>query len=373
LLGRFAVGSQESDAVCKRRCIVYIRAMVHLRIVAPAAVADRALEALEATASVCNIVVMKAAATRPAGDVILCDVPREEASVVIADLRELGVDHDGSIAVETIDTLVSDHAARAEEAAKGSPADAVVWEEVEARTSESASLSASFAAFMILAALIASVGIYVDSPILIVGAMVVGPEFGPIAGFCVAIVQPPRSLALRSFVALAVGLSVAIAAVLVASFAFKATGVAPRHFTQADHGLSQVIASPDFFSFFVALCAGAAGILSLSTAKSGALIGVLISVTTIPAAANIGVAAAYGDWPAFRGSLTQLGVNVVAILLSGTVTLALQRAVYERRRRRHVREGFKTRWPIGMRSGEPKSEPEQSPPAPAPEKPAARL
>ena len=36
--------------------------------------------------------------------------------------------------------------------------------------------------------------------------------------------------------------------------------------------------------------------LSLTTAKSGALIGVLISVTTIPAAANIGVAAAYGDW-----------------------------------------------------------------------------
>ena len=36
--------------------------------------------------------------------------------------------------------------------------------------------------------------------------------------------------------------------------------------------------------------------LSLSTAKSGALIGVLISVTTIPAAANIGVAAAYQDW-----------------------------------------------------------------------------
>jgi uncharacterized membrane protein len=41
--------------------------------------------------------------------------------------------------------------------------------------------------------------------------------------------------------------------------------------------------------------------LSLSTAKSGALIGVLISVTTIPAAANVGVASAYGDWTSFGG------------------------------------------------------------------------
>jgi uncharacterized hydrophobic protein (TIGR00271 family) len=342
--------------------------MVHLRIVAPARLAGRAVEVLEATPSVCNLVVLQAAARRPAGDVILCDVPREEASVVIADLRDLGVHREGSIAVEMIDTQVSAYASEAEEKAKGSPSDAVIWEEVEARTSESASLSASFLAFMILAALIAAVGIYLDSPILIVGAMVVGPEFGPIAGVCVAIVQPPRSLALRSFVALAVGLSVAIAAAVVASVAFKATGVAPQHFTQADHSLSQIIASPDFFSFFVALCAGAAGILSLSTAKSGALIGVLISVTTIPAAANVGVASAYGDWPAFRGSLTQLGLNVVAILLSGTLTLALQRALYERRRRRHLREDSLPRRRFGVRA----LRPEHAPPAPPPEEHAAR-
>jgi uncharacterized hydrophobic protein (TIGR00271 family) len=342
--------------------------MVHLRILAPAALAESAFALLDATESVCHLVVLKGAARRPPGDVILCDVPREEASIVVADLRDLGVHHEGSISLETVDTLISDDAAEAEETAKGSPADAVVWEEIEARTSESTSLSASFLAFMILAALIAAVGIYVDSPILIVGAMVVGPEFGPIAGFCVAIVQPPRSLALRSFVALAVGLSAAIAATVVASVTFKATGVAPQQFTQTDHSLSQIIASPDFFSFFVALCAGAAGILSLSTAKSGALIGVLISVTTIPAAANVGVAVAYADWPAFRGSLTQLGVNVVAILLSGTVTLALQRWLYERRRRRHLRGGSLPRWRIGARA----SRTDPARPVRPPEEPAAR-
>ena len=112
----------------------------------------------------------------------LIDVAREAASVVIDDLRELGVPSDGSISIEEIDSQLSTAAERAERAAPGSPGDAVVWEEVEARTSESVELNANFLAFMVLACLIASVGIMLGQPILIVGAMVVGPEFGPLAG-----------------------------------------------------------------------------------------------------------------------------------------------------------------------------------------------
>jgi uncharacterized membrane protein len=83
----------------------------------------------------------------------------------------------------------------------------------------------------------------------------------------------------------------------------------------------------------VALLAGIAGVLSLSTAKSGALIGVLISVTTMPASANVGVAAAYRDWDECGGAASQLGINLIAIVLAGVTTLAIQRALYVRRRR----------------------------------------
>ena len=75
----------------------------------------------------------------------------------------------------------------------------------------------------------------------------------------------------------------------------------------------------------VALLAGTAGVLSLSTAKSGALIGVLISVTTIPAAANVGVAAAYADWNEVGGALAQLLINLGAIIVAGVGTLSFQR------------------------------------------------
>ena len=310
--------------------------MLHMRIVAPHDRSENALELLLQAPSVCNVIELGPVSRKPAGDVILCDIAREDASVVISDLKELDIHLDGSIALEVIDTELSRFADHAEEVAKGAVGDAVVWEEVEERSEENVELSAAFLWFMVLAGLIASVGIFLDSAILVVGAMVVGPEFGPIAGFCVAVVQKRGPLARRSFLALAAGFPVAIAVVFAATLAFKATGITPSTFSQENHQLSNVIANPDFFAFFVAACAGAAGMLSLTTSKSGALIGVLISVTTIPAAANIGVSAAYGDWGAWRGSMGQLALNLAAILLAGTLTLYIQRLAYQRRRRRHL-------------------------------------
>jgi uncharacterized hydrophobic protein (TIGR00271 family) len=310
--------------------------MIHLRIVSPPDLTERVMETLTRTDSVINIIRLDAAAQRPDGDVILCDVAREDASVVIGDLKALGLRERGSITLEQIDTAISQAADDAERHAPGMASDAVVWEEVEQRTSESVELSGVFLLFMVLAALIAAVGVYLDSEILIVGAMVVGPEFGPIAGFCVALVQRRRDLAVRSGVALAVGFPLAIAAVFVATLVFRATDLTPNDFTAADHSIANLISSPDAFTVIVALCAGAAGMLSLSTAKSGALIGVLISVTTIPAAANIGVAAAYGDRDGWTGSLAQLALNLTSIVVAGTAVLAAQRALYARRRRRHI-------------------------------------
>jgi uncharacterized hydrophobic protein (TIGR00271 family) len=310
--------------------------VIHLRIVAPSDLSEQALGLLCESDSVCNVIWLEGAAREPEGDVILADVAREDASVVVSDLKELGIPEHGSIALEEVDSQISAHAKRAVEKARGAVSDAVVWEEVESRTSEQVELSGVYLMFMTLAGLIAAVGIFLNSPILIVGAMVVGPEFGPIAGFCVALVQRQRQLAWRSFVALAVGFPVAITVVYLTTLIFKLTGVTPDDFTSDDHSLSNIISSPDFLSFFVACCAGAAGMLSLSTAKSGALIGVLISVTTIPAAANIGVAAAYGDWEAWRGSIAQLAINGAAITLSGTATLFIQRLLYRRRRVRHL-------------------------------------
>jgi uncharacterized hydrophobic protein (TIGR00271 family) len=312
--------------------------MIHLRIVAPEDAAHQALEILRSSPAVLNVVHLHAAATKPDGDLILCDVAREEASVILGDLKELDIPHVGSIAVEHIETELSDAAKAAEEAAPGLPSDAVVWEEVEQRTSENTELSVSFVAFMVLAMQIGAVGILLDQPILIVGAMVVGPEFGPLAGLSVALVQRQKKLARRSLAALAVGFPTGILLACLSTLVFQGIGVSPDDFVPSDHELTGFISDPDFFSFFVAFVAGTAGILSLTSAKSGALIGVLISVTTIPAASNVGVAAAYGDWGEAGGAAAQLGINLTSIVLAGVLTLFIQRRYYLARRVKHIRD-----------------------------------
>lgn len=336
LSGPEAVGSGPNAWRPGRRPAPYAARVIHLRIVSPPALTEPTLRVLEDSPSVVNLILLSDAARAPRGDVILCDVAREDASIVLADLRELGLDDQGSIAIEVVDATRSKVAREAVKRASGDEADAVVWETVEQRTSEESSLSWSYLTFMALAAGIAVSGIFTDNPILIVGAMVVSPDFGPLAGTCVAIVERRRGLALRSLSALIVGFALAIVVATGLAWVLDWSGAIPAIFDPTE-GISKLIASPDAFTFIVAICAGVAGVLSLSTAKSGALIGVLISVTTIPAAAEVGVSAAIGSWDLAGGAALQLLANVVTLVIAGTLTLALQRAGYARRAAKHHR------------------------------------
>jgi uncharacterized hydrophobic protein (TIGR00271 family) len=312
--------------------------MIHLRIVAPEQIAHQALELLSGSPAVINVVHLHAASKKPEGDVILCDVAKEDASIILSDLKELDIPAQGSIAVEHIDTAISDAAVAAEKAAPGQPSDAVVWEEVESRTSEDTELSFSFVLFMFAAMQIAAVGIVLDQPILIVGAMVLGPEFGPLAAVSVALVNREAQLARRSLGALLVGFPIGVLGAMGTTLFMKWIDEFPDTFDETRHPFTDFITDPTFLSFFVAFVAGAAGILSLTSAKSGALVGVLVSVTTIPAASNIGVAAAYGEWGDAGKAATQLALNLGGIVAAGVLTLFIQRRYYVARRRKHLRD-----------------------------------
>ena len=308
--------------------------IVHLRLVVPAEAAQGVLDVLDRSAAVFNVVRVPGVSVKPAGDLVLCDAAREDVSVVVDELRRLGLERSGSIAIDPVGSTLSTEATRASLAAIGSPSDAVIWEDVEARTAESAELSFSFVAFMVLATMIAAVGILTDSQILIIGAMVVGPEYGPLVGLCVALVQRRVELAKRSATALVVGFPLGIVSALVLVLLLRAAGPAPDTVAAHARPATFFISHPSTFSVLVALLAGVAGLLALTTARSGALMGVLISVTTIPAAGNVGVACAYGSWDELRGALEQLGLNLSCIVVAGVATLAVQRAGFFRRLRR---------------------------------------
>ena len=308
--------------------------MIHIRLVVPAELTQVVTDLLEAAPEVTNLWRAKGAALKPKGDLISADVAKEGTSAILDRLRALGLAERGSISIETVDASVSSVAIAAELASPGSPADAIVWEEVEGRISESAVLSTSFILFITLATLIGAIGVITGSIVLIIGAMIVGPEYGPLAGICVALIERRPKLAAVSGKALVVGFPLGIVASFVLTLVLKGTGIAPGQLAAGDHELTLFISNPNWYSAIVAALAGVVGMLALVSARSGALIGVLISVTTIPAASNVGVAAAYGDPAQAGGAAGQLAINLIAILASGLVVLSVARWARRRRTRR---------------------------------------
>ncbi len=297
--------------------------VLHLRVIAPDEMRDRVIDALRDNPGVTHVVVHRDAAIDPQGDEISADIARESANEIIDALKALGVKERGAITLDVVDTVLSTRAYRAEERAAGDPADAVIWDELVGRTREESTLNVTYMTFLCLACLIAAVGVVTDSPVTVVGAMVVGPEFGPLAALAVGLVRRKAYLARRAALALLVGFPVAMLVTAMGVLAGEALGwievASTRELKEVDF-IFQV--GP--LSFVVALFAGAAGMLSLVSAKSAALVGVFISVTTVPAAGFAVVAATVGDWDIAGKSAAQLAINLVGITLAGIAVLWLR-------------------------------------------------
>ena len=306
--------------------------MIHLRLRVPPQLTDKVSDLL-CDDTVVNVAVIPGAYRQPAGCLVMADVARESAQSVLANLRELGLDHDGAIALSEGDTVLSDAAQQAERAAPGSPVDGVVWDIIEDHAREDIRLSWSFVAFLTLATMIASVGRLLDQPILIVGAMVVGPEFAPVAAICFALARPRVSLLPRAAGTLLGGMAIAAAVASTVWSIVHLFGGFTSNLLQ-NRPATDFIVHPDVWSFAIALLAGVAGTLSLTTSKSATLVGVFISVTTVPAIGTFSLSVATTNWADERSSTIQLGVNLAGMILAGTMTLLVQRFFWSRIRPR---------------------------------------
>ena len=297
--------------------------MLHLRVIAPEDLREPVLNVLRDEVGVANLLLYPGAALDPVGDEITADIARECANDLIKKLKALDVQHRGAITLEVLDTVLSTKAHEAEDDAVGDPADAVVWDELIGRTREESALSVTLVLFLTFACLLTAIGVVTDSTVTIVGAMVLGPEFGPLAALSVALVQCRLDLARRAALALVVGFPIAMGITALAAWAAQAAGWITL---DSVHNVSEV----DFIfqvgpaSFAVALVAGAAGMLSLVSARSAALVGVFISVTTVPAAGFAVVAATVGAWDVAAKSSLQLVVNLVGIVVAGVLVLVLR-------------------------------------------------
>jgi uncharacterized hydrophobic protein (TIGR00271 family) len=297
--------------------------VLHLRVIAPEELREKIIDVLRGEVGVANILLYPGAALEPVGDEISADIARECANSVIKKLKDIDVQHRGAITLEVLDTVLSTRAHKAEDEAEGDPADALVWDELIGRTREESTLSVTFLLFLTLACLLAAVGVVTDSTVTVVGAMVVGPEFGPLAALSVALVRRRLDLARRASLALLIGFPLAMVITALGTVGAQAAGWLSL---DSVNQLREVdfIFQVGPLSFVVALLAGAAGMLSLVSARSAALVGVFISVTTVPAAGFSVVAAILGDWDVAAKSALQLAVNLVGIVIAGVLVLVLR-------------------------------------------------
>lgn len=304
--------------------------MIHVRAVSPADLTPDLSEFLTACSGVVNLVVLAGVATNPVGDSVEFDVIHAAANEVLAEVRRLGVDRRGSVIIEEVSASLSDLAA--EERARERPVLSLspIWEEAEARIRAGGLYSWSWFVLFAIAGVIAAVGIFSNSQILIVGAMVVGPEYAAIISLALSVTRRDRQRTWRSARALLIGFVFAVSASLAFSLAVRAVGLESTAFSLGFRPVSDMIDTPDAFSVIVATLAGIVGVVSIVEARTGALIGVFISVTTIPAAADIGVSIAFQNWREARGSLVQLLLNVTILIVVGAVGLVAQRSLWRR-------------------------------------------
>ena len=301
--------------------------MLHIRLVSPPGSTDHLVERLSADPGVRNLVVMRGAARRPDGDAVQFDLLTRFANPVLRELRARVQDH-GSVVIQNVDAAINGPGDPGDHSGQHYGEVPPVWEMVESKIREGGQYPLSFYALLVIAGLIGAVGILTNSQILIVAAMVVGPEYGAIMATALGIDKSDGRAVRQGLAALAAGFALAVLATLIFGLLIRWSGETPRLYEAGVRPVSDLINSPNVFSFIVAVLAGVVGVVSLTESRANALIGVFISVTTIPAASDMGLSAAYGSWTEARGSTFQLLLNVVLLVAVGALGLRLQRSIW---------------------------------------------
>ena len=298
----------------------------HVRLVSPADRTEHLVDVLLTDSGVSNVVVLPGSARRPDGDAVQFDVLPRSANVVLRQLDAFAGDRRGPIAVESVDAAIGDQTTPPRHRLVERDI-APVWDVVEAKIRADAICAPSFYILLAIAGLIGAVGILTNSQILIVGAMVVGPEYNAIMGIALGIDKRNRPPVVRGVLALLAGFTAAIIVTLIFGLAIRWSGNTPQAYLLGVRPVSSLIANPNLFSVIVAVLAGIVGVVSLTEARAAALIGVFISVTTVPAAADTGLSIAYASWTEAWGSALQLLLNVTLLIAIGAAVLRLQRII----------------------------------------------
>lgn len=282
---------------------------------------DSALDVLEAE----NIdhVVTKEATERRNTVLVEFPLPTQAVEYVMNELREAGLDDREYTVIASAETAKTRNYHELEDrfVAGVEEDDSVAPEEIRAKALDMHRNAFTYYAMTIFSAIVAAAGLLLDSPAVVVGAMVIAPQVGSALISSVGMALDDRRMIWLGFRDQFVGLGLAIVGAFVFGISLKNGQIVTSVLDVSTVGQISKRISPGLLSMSVAFCAGAAGAFGLATALPVSLVGVMIAAALIPAAAAVGIGLAWGLPSVAIGALVLLVVNAVAVNLAGFLVL----------------------------------------------------
>jgi len=250
-------------------------------------------------------------------------VPSDSIGYLLGRLDEAGVDTEQYTVIGSLESAITPNN-EALQARFASDFDPLTQPELRSKATDMSSDPTSFLSMIFLSAVIAVVGLLMDSPAIVVGSMVIAPIVGPVLTATVGAATGDQRMLLDSIWLQAGGLAMAVAGATLFSGIVSLTGFMPKQLAVTSIELIGVRLSPGLLSVTVGLASGAAGAFGLTTKGPTSLIGVMIAAALIPAAATTGIAIVWREPRLALGSLLLLVVTMVLINLgSAAVLLAM--------------------------------------------------
>jgi uncharacterized hydrophobic protein (TIGR00271 family) len=168
---------------------------------------------------------------------------------------------------------------------------------------------------IVLSSIIAALGLLLNSPAVVIGAMLIAPLMSPIMAFSMGLVLGDLRLIRTSSEAILKGVVIAL---IIAAFVGVLSPI------KATTGEMLARSRPTLLDLSVALASGLAGAYALARKDVGAALpGVAIAASLMPPLADVGLGLAMGDPRVAGGALLLFTANIAAISLAGSLVFAL--------------------------------------------------
>lgn len=180
---------------------------------------------------------------------------------------------------------------------------------------EESRVSQTFVVLLILATMIATFGLFINSSSVIIGAMLLAPLMQPIVSLSMGVLRQDTALEINGAKTIAIGVSIVL---------FTAAVIAL--FTPIERLTSEMAGrlSPTILDLFVAIVSGMAAAYAKSNEKIlGSLAGVAIAVALVPPIAVAGIGLGWTDWGMFSTAFLLFITNLVGIVLAAALTFVL--------------------------------------------------